>query len=106
VIRKSDIVEEISRTLDLTPETVSKVITLYGVNIVSACMRGEKVVLRGFGTFEMVTHRGRTVRNHGKEYHVPERMVIKLRPGKLLYADKEKIEACKGKCRVIVPQVE
>lgn len=90
---KQDIVEKISAKLGLTPMLVSEIISLFISAIFSACIRGEKVKLRGFGVFEMVTHKAKNVLNpKGKSYYVPERRVCKFRPGKLLHISTKAVE--------------
>jgi nucleoid DNA-binding protein len=92
LVTRQDIVEKISEELRIPTETVSKAINLFAVAIVTSCLRGEKVVLRRFGTFEMVVHKARQVKNHGKIFNVPKRGICKFRPGKLLRVSAEEVE--------------
>jgi nucleoid DNA-binding protein len=84
---KQAIIKRISKKLDLEPEQVSRIVSMFASGIVSDCIKGESVILRGFGTFEMVYHKSRIVTTNGKTFTVPGRRVIKFRPGKMLHID-------------------
>ena len=60
---KADLIEEVSRALDLTRKESDTIIDAIFDGIVKALRRGEKTELRGFGTFRTRQRRSRIGRN-------------------------------------------
>lgn len=90
-VTKRDLVVQISDQTGLTQHQVFDVIQLFIDNTTAHLAQNESVVLRNFGTFEVLTRKskiGRNPRQPEKPVRVPARAVVKFTPGKDL---KEKV---------------
>jgi len=89
--------EEIAQTRRIVQGTLDMILE-------SLC-RGDKVELRNFGVFEVIERKGRVARNprSRQEVFIPERKVVKFKPGKLM---EERITApsMKGGIRPVPPR--
>ena len=74
---KADLVEEISRQTGLNKKDTSIVVNEIIGNICRALAEGDKVELRGFGSFKVKERRARKARNPrtGEAVPVPDRNV-------------------------------
>ena len=74
---KADLVEEISSSVNLSKKDTGIVVNLVLDNISMALSRGDKVELRGFGSFRVKQRRGRRARNPrtGTSVYVPAKLV-------------------------------
>ena len=85
-LTKAALVEEVAHVADLTKKHAETIVdTVFG-SIVEALHRGEKVELRGFGSFRLrrrEPHRGRNPRT-GDRVDVPSKRVAYFKPGKEL----------------------
>ena len=84
---KHDIVTEVSHNADikLNQEEIAGVLQASFKSITRALARGDKVELRNFGVFEVVTRKprvGRNPRNPGIDVPIPAKAIVKFRPGK------------------------
>ena len=79
---KADLVEEISRQTGLNKKDTSIVVNEIIANICRALAEGDKVELRGFGSFKVKERRARKARNPrtGDEVPVPDRKVPVFKP--------------------------
>ncbi len=70
--------EEIAQTRRIVQGTLDM--------ILAALMKGNKVELRNFGVFEVIERKGRLARNprSRQEVFIPERKVVKFKPGKVM----------------------
>jgi DNA-binding protein HU-beta/integration host factor subunit beta len=70
--------EEIAQTRRIVQGTLDM--------ILEALLRGDKVELRNFGVFEVIDRKGRVARNprSRQEVFIPERKVVKFKPGKVM----------------------
>ncbi len=97
---KRDIVVRIARETGITQNGVAGVIQKT-LNYISAELAAARTVeLRNFGVFECKVRRSRKGRNPNKpqnEVVIPERVVVKFRPGKLMKEKVEKIKPSKVK---------
>jgi len=87
-MNKSDLVLEVARAAGLTREVSDAVVTAMFERITEALVRGERVELRGLGTFEVrqrAAHAGRNPKT-GAPIQVPPRKVPFFRMGKELRA--------------------
>jgi nucleoid DNA-binding protein len=87
---KRDLVVRISKETGLVQEGVYDVIQKTLDYITEALVRGENVEFRDFGVFEVCTRKARIGRNPNRpEYvvQIPERKVVKFKPGKKMKAD-------------------
>ncbi|MES2709642.1 MAG: HU family DNA-binding protein [Verrucomicrobiota bacterium] len=98
-VTKRDLVVQISDQTGLTQHQVFDVIQLFIDNATTHLAQNEAVVLRNFGTFEVLTRKskiGRNPRKPEKSVKVPARAVVKFTPGKDL----------KEKVRQLLPALE
>jgi len=74
---KADLVEEISSRVNLSKKDTGVVVNLVLDNISMALSRGDKVELRGFGSFRVKQRRSRRARNPrtGTSVFVPAKLV-------------------------------
>ena len=87
-MNKSDLIEEVARVAGLTPEESEIVVTAVFERIVQALVKGERVELRGLGTFAVRQRGPRTGRNPktGATVEVLARKAPFFRMGKELRA--------------------
>ena len=87
-LTKAELVEQVAEAADLTKKDADLVLETVLGNIVEALRRGEKVELRGFGTFRLRHRDARTGRNPktGGRVNVPPKLVAYFKPGKDLKA--------------------
>ena len=83
---KAELVEEVARTTDLTKKHAEIIVNTVFDSIVDTLKAGEKIELRGFGSFR-IRHRGpRVGRNPktGDKVEVPAKRIPYFKPGKEL----------------------
>ena len=85
-MKKSELVAQLADSNDLSRRQAEKVIDDFLDLIKDELAKGEKVVLSGFGTFEVRTRVARSGRNPrtGEEINVPEQKTPAFKVGKLL----------------------
>ena len=83
-MNKSELVEEIAARTKMATGDVALVIDTFMESVTRSVVRGEKVVLSGFGTFHRQARARRTARNiwADRPLRVPPRNVPAFRPGK------------------------
>ena len=83
---KAELVEEVSRVSDLTKKHSEVIVETVFQSIIDALHRGEKIELRGFGSFRLRQREPRKGRNPktGDKVDVPPKMVPYFKPGKEL----------------------
>jgi len=83
---KAELVEEVSRVSDLTKKHSEVIVDTVFKSIVDALQRGEKIELRGFGSFRLRRREPRKGRNPktGDRVDVPPKQVPYFKPGKEL----------------------
>jgi len=83
---KAELVEEVSRVSDLTKKHSEVIVETVFRSIIDALHRGEKVELRGFGSFRLRRREPRKGRNPktGDRVDVPSKRVPYFKPGKEL----------------------
>ncbi len=83
---KAELVEEVSRVSDLTKKHSEVIVDTVFQSIVDALHRGEKIELRGFGSFRLRRRESRKGRNPktGDKVEVPPKQVPYFKPGKEL----------------------
>jgi len=81
---KAALVEEVSRVADLTKKHSEVIVDTVFHSIVGALRRGEKIELRGFGSFRLRQREPRKGRNPktGDRVDVPSKKVPYFKPGK------------------------
>jgi nucleoid DNA-binding protein len=89
-LTKRELVTRISKDTGLTQQQVLDVVQR-SLDYISACLAaGDKVELRNFGVFEVKVRRARVGRNPNapaKDVPIPERSVVKFKPGKEMRAE-------------------
>jgi nucleoid DNA-binding protein len=86
---KRDLVVRISKETGVVQEDVYTVIQKTLDHIIEALVNGDHVEFRDFGVFEIITRKSRIGRNPKKPENVvriPERKVVKFKPGKEMKA--------------------
>jgi nucleoid DNA-binding protein len=95
-LTKRDLVTRISNETGLVQQQVLDVVQKTLDYIAEALAKGDKVELRNFGVFEVKVRKARIGRNPNapeKDVPIPERSVVKFKPGKEMRADVLKIGA-------------
>ena len=89
-LTKAEIVDGIKRKVDIEPSIINQIINEFFVEVSDALKEGKTAELRGFGTFEVRTRKGREkARNPktGESCSVAPHGVAVFRPGKELKED-------------------
>jgi nucleoid DNA-binding protein len=84
-LTKRDLVIRISEDAELVQQDVLNVVQKTLDYISEALAKGDKVELRNFGVFEVKVRKARIGRNPNapdKDVPIPERSVVKFKPGK------------------------
>jgi integration host factor subunit beta len=83
---KAELVEEVSRVSDLTKKHSEVIVDTVFRSIIDALQKGEKIELRGFGSFRLRKREPRKGRNPktGARVDVPTKRVPYFKPGKEL----------------------
>jgi len=83
---KAELVEEVSRVSDLTKKHSEVIVDTVFKSIIDALHRGEKIELRGFGSFRLRKREPRKGRNPktGEEVPILPRRVLSFRPSHLM----------------------
>ncbi len=81
---KADIVEKASSTADISKRKGEVIVNTVLRSIIDALSEGERVDLRGFGSFRVSARDDRTGRNPrtGEPIHIPAKKVPLFRAGK------------------------
>jgi integration host factor subunit beta len=83
---KAELVDEVSRNSDLNKKDAEVIVQTVLDGIVDSLKAGEKVELRGFGSFRLRSRASRQGRNPktGEKVFVPAKRVPYFKPGKEL----------------------
>ena len=83
---KADIIKVLADQVGLTRREAAEVLSVVLDGVVEAIKDGEKVELRGFGSFRTRTRQARACRNPrtGAQVQVPPKLVPYFKPGKQL----------------------
>ncbi len=83
---KAELVEEVSKVSDLTKKHSEVIVDTVFQSTIDALHRGEKIELRGFGSFRLRQRESRKGRNPktGDKVDVPPKRVPYFKPGKEL----------------------
>ena len=87
-LTRAELVDQVAEAADLKKKDAEVVLETVLGNIVEALRRGEKIELRGFGSFRLRQRDARRGRNPktGSRVDVPPKLVPYFRPGKELKA--------------------
>ena len=85
-MNKADLVDDLAKQCDLTKSDAEDVVQTILNSVVRALNDGEKVELRGFGSFRLRGRKSRMARNPntGEQVPVPAKKVAHFQPGKQL----------------------
>lgn len=81
---KKDLVELVARKAHLTKKASTEAVETFLNEIQRALVKGDKVILSGFGTFDVVRRKEKIMFLRGKEEKVSSHRVASFRAGKTL----------------------
>lgn len=83
---KADLIEEVSRVVELTRKESEVIVETIFDSVVSSLRTGDKVEIRGFGSFRTRERKGRVGRNpkSGDKVEVPPKTIPFFKPSKEL----------------------
>lgn len=83
---KADLIEEVSRVVEVTRKESEVIVETIFDSVVSSLKRGDKVEVRGFGSFRTRERKGRIGRNpkSGETVQVPPKTIPYFKPSKEL----------------------
>ena len=83
---KAQLIDEVARVADLSRKHAELIIDIFFQSIVTALERGEKIELRGFGSFRIRQRNARQGRNPktGETVSVPAKRIPYFKPGREL----------------------
>lgn len=81
---KKDLIELVARKAHLTKKAATEAIETFLSEIGRNLVKGEKVILSGFGTFDVDQRREKTMYLRGKAEKVSPHRVPRFHPGKTL----------------------
>ena len=81
---KADLVESIAKEAEMTKKDAEQLVEIIFDSIVSTLNKGEKIELRGFGSFRVRHRNARKGRNPktGEAVSIPAKRVAYFKPGK------------------------
>ena len=81
---KADLVESVAREAEMTKKDAEQLVEIIFDSIVSSLNKGEKIELRGFGSFRVRERNARKGRNPktGDSVNIPAKRVAYFKPGK------------------------
>jgi integration host factor subunit beta len=85
-LTKADLVEEVLNITELPRKESETIVETIFDNIIAALQKGEKIEIRGFGSFRTRERRGRMGRNPktGEKVEVPAKKIPFFKPSKEL----------------------
>src|SRR5262250_811359 len=85
-LTKADLIEEVLRITELPRKESEIIVETIFDSIIEAIQKGEKIEIRGFGSFRTRQRRGRTGRNPktGEKVEVPSKRIPYFKPSKEL----------------------
>ncbi len=86
VMTKAGLVDEVARSVQLTKKQAETIVNVVLDSIVESLRDGEKIELRGFGSFRIRNRKSRMGRNPktGAKVEVPSKRIPYFKPGKEL----------------------
>ena len=85
-LTKADLIEEVLRVTELARKEAETIVETVFDSIIGALQKGEKIEIRGFGSFRTRERRGRVGRNPktGEKVEVPAKKIPFFKPSKEL----------------------
>ena len=86
VMTKAELVDEVARVVQLTKKQAETIVNIVFDSIVDSLRSGQKIELRGCGSFRLRSRKSRTGRNPktGEKVDVPSKKIPYFKPGKEL----------------------
>ena len=86
VMTKAELVEDVARAAELTKKDAERLVEIVFESIIDTLNQGEKIELRGFGSFRVRERGARRGRNPktGDPVNIPAKRVPYFKPGKEL----------------------
>ena len=86
VMTKAELVDEVASVVQLTKKQAETIVNIVFDSIVDSLRSGQKIELRGFGSFRLRNRKSRTGRNPktGEKVEVPSKKIPYFKPGKEL----------------------
>src|SRR5438128_11829581 len=86
VMTKAELVDEVASVVQLTKKQAETIVNIVFDSIVESLRAGQKIELRGFGSFRLRSRKSRTGRNPktGEKVEVPSKKIPYFKPGKEL----------------------
>lgn len=83
---KAELIAEVAKATDLPKKDSEIIVNTVLKSVINALHRGEKIELRGFGSFRLRNRRARAGRNPktGERVHVPAKRIPYFKPGREL----------------------
>ena len=83
---KADLIEEVSRVVELTRKDSEVIVEAIFGSVIGSLRKGDKVEIRGFGSFRTRERKGRVGRNpkSGEKVVVPPKTIPFFKPSKEL----------------------
>lgn len=81
---KNDLIEIVARKAHLTKKAATEAVDTFLGEVQRSMVKGDKVVISGFGTFYVDQRAKKKIFLRGKEEEVPPHRVPRFRPGKTL----------------------
>ena len=83
---KADLVERVANEAEMTKKDAEQLVEIIFDSIISTLNKGEKIELRGFGSFRVRQRNARQGRNPktGESVKIPAKRVAYFKPGKEL----------------------
>ena len=85
-LTKADLIEEVLRVTELPRKESESIVETIFDSIIESLQKGDKIEIRGFGSFRTRQRRGRTGRNPktGEKVEVPAKKIPFFKPSKEL----------------------
>ncbi len=89
MVNKKELIAEVAQTLSYTKKDTEDVINCFIDTIVATLEKGEKVVISGFGTFDVKKREARKIPNPqtGETMNIPEKKVVSFKIAKAIRED-------------------
>ncbi len=83
---KAELVEEVAKASELTKKDAERLVEIVFESLIGTLNKGEKIELRGFGSFRLRERNSRRGRNPktGSAVDIPAKRVAYFKPGKEL----------------------
>ncbi|MBS3954326.1 MAG: integration host factor subunit beta [Methylomicrobium sp.] len=97
---KSELVNALNEKLaELSIKDVDLAINCMLVQMVDALVQGQRIEIRGFGSFDLHHRTARLARNpkSGERINLPAKVVIHFKPGKEL---RDRVDAARAQCDI------